>query len=441
MTQQNKTARGGKPAKRSAQYLQTPKGMHDILPVDQPWWDRVRRVSRELADFYSFARIETPILESTDLFTRGVGEETDIIQKEMYVLKTKGGDMLALRPEGTAAVCRAYLEHHLSRNAQPQKLWYDGQFFRHENPQAGRFRQFNQIGFEIIGGQNDPVYDAQIIIIFERLLEELKIKNRTLKINSIGCRVCRPIYKKQLQYAYRQSEKDLCGDCVRRLKTNPLRLLDCKKPECQDAKEKAPNFLDKLCVTCSGHLKGVLEYLDEVGIPYGLDNRLVRGLDYYSRTVFEFGVEGAGSEVGTLPGGGRYDYLMELLGGRLTPAVGGACGIERLIAVMKAQEVKLPPRQPKKVFLMHVGETAKKKSMKIIEDLRVAGISVTESLGRESLRAQLKTADKEGTELALIFGQKEIFEESIIVRNLKTSLQETVPLAKLVEEIKRRAKG
>ena len=415
--------------------------MHDVLPADQPWWDRVSRVVRDLADFYNFGRIETPILESAALFERGVGQDTDMVSKEMYFVKTKGGDVLALRPENTASVVRAYLEHHLSRVSQPQRLWYQGLFFRHENPQAGRFRQFSQVGFEIIGGANDPIYDAQIVMVFSRLLEELKIRNTVLKVNSIGCRVCRPLYKRQLQAHYKRYEKKICADCVYRLKTNPLRLLDCKDEACKGIKEKAPNFFDKLCVTCSNHLKTVLEYLDELAVSYALDNQLVRGLDYYSRTVFEFFVEGPGSEVGALPGGGRYDYLVETLGGRMTPAVGGACGIERLIHVMKAQEVKLPQKNQKKVFLIHVGEQAKKKSLRIIESLRSAGIPVVESLGRESLKAQLKMADREGAELALIFGQREIFEENIIVRNLKNSLQETVALDKLVEEIKRRLRN
>jgi histidyl-tRNA synthetase len=414
--------------------------MHDILPNEQPWFERVHRVARELADFYGFGKIDTPILEFTDLFIRSIGEETDMVGKEMFTLKTKGGDFLALRPENTAGIARAYLEHHLGRAAQPQKLFYYGPFFRHESPQAGRFRQFHQFGFEVIGGLNDPLYDAQIIIIFQRILEDLRIKNIALKVNSIGCRVCRPLYKKQFQSAYRLVEKKICADCQRRLKTNPLRLLDCKKPECQEYKMKAPNFFDKLCVTCSKHLKGVLEYLDEVGVSYGLDNTLVRGLDYYSRTVFEFSVSGPGSEVGSVGGGGRYDYLMELLGGRLTPAVGAAAGVERIIAVMRAQEVKLPAKTVKKVFLIHVGELAKKKSVGIMEQLRAAGISVSEALGKESLKAQLKSADKEGIELALIFGQRELFEGNIIIRNLRTSLQETVPLAKLIEEIKRRSK-
>lgn len=428
-----------KKVKKDGRLLQTPKGMHDILPVDQQYWDRVHKVARDLADFYNFGKIDTPILEHVALFERGVGAETDMIEKEMYIVKTKGGDTLALRPENTAAVMRAYLEHHLGRGAQPQKFFYAGPFFRHENPQAGRYRQFWQLGFEVIGGQNDPIYDAQVILVFQRLLEDLKLKNIVLKMNSIGCRVCRPGYKRALQNYYKPFEKKICADCVVRVKNNPLRLLDCKKEQCQEFKSKAPNFLDKLCTTCSTHLKGVLEYLEELGIQYQLDNQLVRGLDYYSRTVFEYFIDGA--DIGAVGGGGRYDYLAELLGGRLTPAVGAALGMDRIIAAMKAQEVKMPGKNMKKVFLIHVGELAKKKSLRVIEDLRKAGIGVSEALGRESLKAQMKTADKEGFEIALIFGQREIFEESIIIRNLKNSLQETVQLGKLVEEIKHRMKG
>ena len=227
----------------------------------------------------------------------------------MYTLRTKGGDLLALRPEYTPGICRAYLEHGMSRLPQPQKLFYFGPVFRHDRPQLGRYRQFTQIGFEILGGQNDPIYDAEIITIVSNLLAELKIKNPTLKINSIGDRVCRPNYKRQLQNYYKNYEKELCEDCVRRLKTNPLKLLDCKQPQCQPFKEKAPNFLDKLCSTCKAHFRAVLEYLEEVGIAYEVDPRLVRGLDYYNRTVFEFFADGKEAEIGALGGGGRYDYL------------------------------------------------------------------------------------------------------------------------------------
>ncbi len=416
--------------------LRVPRGMHDILPIDQAWWERVEKAVKELADFYNFGRIETPVLEFADLFQRTVGSDTDIIQKEMYVLKTKGGDILALRPEGTAGIARAYLEHGLSSFGQPQKLFYLGPFFRHENPQAGRFRQFYQAGFEIIGGTSDPIYDAQIILIFDRLLKNLKIKNINLIINSIGCKICRPNYKKQLQNYYKRYEKDICDNCESRLKNNPLRLLDCKNEKCVGLREKVPNFLDKICMNCRKHLRAVLEYLDELEIVYNLDNSLVRGLDYYSQTVFEFYADGA--NVGALPGGGRYDYLVESLGGKVTPAVGGAVGIERLIEVMKAQEFKLPAKNNRRVFVVHVGELAKKKSLKVIEELRMAGIPVVEALGKESVKAQLKMADKQGSVLAVIFGQKEIYEESVILRDLRTGLQETVVLAKMVPEIQKR---
>lgn len=415
--------------------------MHDVLPWESPWWDRVSRVARDLADFYGFRKIETPVLEFAKLYEKGSGETTDIVQKEMYTLRTKGGDLLALRPEYTPGIMRAYVEHALSRQGQPQKLFSQGPIFRHDAPQAGRYRQFNQLNFETIGGQSDPIYDAQTILIAQRLLEELRVKNIVLKMNSIGCKICRPIYKRQLQNYYKSFEKKLCPDCVKRAKTNPLRLLDCKDEHCREFKAEAPNVLDKLCVNCSAHFRSVLEYLEEVGVVYELDNRLVRGLDYYNRTVFEMSVAGPGSELGALPGGGRYDYLMEALGGRMTPAVGFACGVERVVEVMKIQEVKLPVKPGKRVFFVHVGDLAKKKSLRVIEDLRKAGILVSETLGRESLQAQLKAANKEGLELALIFGQREVFEESIIVRDLRKSLQETVSLAKLAEEVKKRLKN
>lgn len=412
--------------------------MHDILPADQPYWERIESVVKDLARFYNFRRIEPPVLESAELFRKTIGEETDIVEKEMYVLKTTGGDSLALRPEYTASNMRAYLEHGLSRLGQPQRLYNFGPVFRHDRPQQGRFRQFTQIGFEIIGGVADPVYDTQIIYMTSGLLEELKIRNTVLKMNSIGCKVCKPIYKKQLQSFYKDYEKEICVDCLQRLKTNPLRLLDCKNETCEKLKAKAPNFLDKICATCSNHFKGVLEYLDELKIPYALDNGLVRGLDYYSRTVFEIYAEGVGSEVGALAGGGRYDYLAEFLGGRLTPAVGAALGVERLIAVMKAREIKIPEKQVRRVFVVHAGESAKKKALALIKILHDANIPVAEALARESLKAQLKSAGKEGASLALILGQKEIYESSVIVRDMRTGLQESVPLDKIVEEIKKR---
>lgn len=424
-----------------ARTFQAPKGVHDLLPSDAPYWEKIESVAKDLARSYGFSRLDPPILEFADLYRKTSGEESDVVEKEMYTLRTKGGDVLALRPEFTPGMSRAYLEHGLSRLGQPQKLFTVGPVFRHDRPQLGRYRQFTQANFEILGGVNDPIYDAEIIVIATELLRGIKIKDYALKVNSIGCRICRPIYKKQLFNYYSAHEKELCEDCQRRLKTNPLRLLDCKHDHCEALKGKAPNFLDKLCVTCSAHFKSVLEYLEEAGVTYELDHRLVRGLDYYSRTVFEIYATGKEAEIGALPAGGRYDYLMETIGGHLTPAVGFAAGVERMIAVMKAKEVVPAERKTNRVFVAHAGELAKQKAFALLKQLRDDGILVSEALARESLGAQLKAADKDGTHIALILGQKEIYENTVIVRDLVNGLQEAVPKDKLVAEIKKRLKS
>ncbi len=366
-----------KPKENTIRSFQAPKGMHDILPADQPYWDRIEGIVKDLARSYGFSRLEPPVLEFADLYNKTSGDESDVVAKEMYTLRTKGGDLLALRPEYTPGMARAYLENSLSRLGQPQKLFHFGPVFRHDRPQLGRYRQFTQIGFETHRWSERPASTTPRSSPSMRTFStELKIKNFTLKINSIGCRVCRPLYKKQLLNYYKNHERELCADCVQRLKTNPLRLLDCKEESCVKLKAKAPNFLDKLCSMCTEHFKSVLEYLEEIAIPYELDNHLVRGLDYYSRTVFEMYADGKEAEIGALPAGGRYDYLMEMIGGHLTPAVGAACGVERLIAVMKAKEIALPMRTQKKVFLAHAGDLAKQKAFALLKDLRARGISV-----------------------------------------------------------------
>lgn len=411
--------------------------MRDIVLEDAAVWERVMSVAREVADDYNFSRIETPILEHAEVFERTLGEISDVVQKEMFRVLTRGGDRLVLRPEGTAPIARAYIEHGLSHVSQPLKLFYTGPMFRHEQPQAGRFRQFFQVGFEILGGEPDPLYDAQLIIVFERLLEELKIKNRSIRINSIGCRICRPPYHKKLAEYYRGKEGQLCKDCMRRLESNPLRLLDCKKEQCQVFKNEAPSLLDHLCPACNGHFKSVLEYIEELGLPYVLDPRLVRGLDYYNCTVFEVYAEGFEF---ALIAGGRYDELIEMLGGKPAPAVGGAAGVERLMHVMK-ERVVLSQLKPKhKVYLVAVGNLAKRKSLKVLETLRNAGIPINEALGKGSLDIQLRIANKQLSPLALIFGQKEVYEESIIVRDMKTGVQETVPLARVSQAIQKKLK-
>ncbi|MBI4991743.1 MAG: histidine--tRNA ligase [Candidatus Harrisonbacteria bacterium] len=426
------------------QNLQSPKGMHDILPQEQMWWDKVRKEVDYIADYYNFSRIDTAILERAEIFEKSLGETTDIVEKQMFVFKSRSGDRLALRPEGTASIVRSYVQHGLSHLGQPLKLFYIGPMFRKEQPQSGRFRQFHQAGFEIIGGDDDPVYDAQLILAIYRLLERFKIKNLSLHINSIGCRNCRPVYRKKLLDYYRDLAPKLCKDCRRRMKQNPLRLLDCKNEQCQQYKASTPMILDSLCSNCNKHFKGVLEFLEELKLSYQLDHHLVRGLDYYNRTAFEFFTDSV-AEDGTkfdfaLAGGGRYDYLLELFGSRQSSGVGGAVGMERVIEVMRKTKINLGLRSRQKVFFIHIGDVAKKKSLSLIEELRDAGIPVLESLGKDSLAAQLRSANKENADYALIFGQKEAFEDSIIVRDLKNGVQETVPLRKVVNEVKKRFK-
>lgn len=417
--------------------VQGPKGMHDILPADQPWWDRVNKIAFDLADYYNFLRIETPIIERAEIYEAGVGETSDIVEKQMFGLVKTGNDRYVLRPEATAAIARAYIEHGLQQLGQPLKLFWAGPLFRHEQPQAGRLRQFHQLDFEIISNDDDPVYDAQTALVGFRILEELKIKNVCVIINTIGCKNCRPAFRRELKEYFGEKKDELCADCVRRLAENPLRILDCKKEKEQELKQSAPIIIDHLCAPCHDHFKTVLEYLDELALPYELDHSLVRGLDYYTKTVFEFMSEGVSFALG---GGGRYDYLIELLGGKQTPAVGCAMGVERIIEAMKLQGITISPRTKQRVFLAHIGDLAKRKSLSLVEQLREAHIGVYEALGKDSLKAQLRMADKLGAPLALIFGQKEAFEESVIVRNLKTGAQETIPLKKIGEVVKRKLK-
>lgn len=407
--------------------------MRDILPKDQAVWEKLRRVTRELGGAYGFERIDTPLVESSTLFERGMGETSDVVEKQMFSLKTKDESALTLRPEFTAPVVRAYIEHGMSHWPQPVKLYYIGSLYRHEQPQEGRYREFYQNGFEILGGESDPIYDAQMIIMAHRFLEEMKIQKLSVQVNSIGCKQCRPLYRKKLGDYYKG--KPACKTCKKRLLTNPLRVLDCKEKECDTTKKGAPAMIDSLCVLCRGHFKLVLEYLDEVKVPYILNSHLVRGLDYYNRTVFEVVTEGDDMALG---GGGRYDYLVELLGGKATPAVGFALGLDRVALMIARQGITANEEKSKKAFFVNIGDLAKKKGLGLIESLRRAGVRVEESLGKESLKSQLAMADKKGADIALIFGQMEAFEESIIIRDLKTGAQETVLLIKLVDAVKRK---
>lgn len=431
-----------KKIKKEKLSFQSPKGMHDILPDNQPWWEKVRKSANKISESFNFLRIDTPIIENAEIFERtNIG--TDIVEKQMYFVKTKGGDRLVLKPEGTAAVMRSYLQHGLSRLSQPVKLFYFSPIFRYEQPQAGRFRQHHQVGFEILGGDNDPINDAFVILAIFRLIEEFKIKNLIIQINSIGCRQCRSAYAKKLQEYYKAYKNEICKDCKIRLPVRPLRLLDCKNEKCVPIKLDAPVLIDKLCSSCKSQLKSVLEHLDNLSLPYSVNPYLVRGLDYYNGPVFEIFSESkneAGELISgyALGSGGRYDALSEMLGNGKVYAVGGGVGIERIIETMKAQGIQGLAKSEPKVFLVHIGEEAKKKNLVIFEELRKAGIKSEESFTKDSLNSQLRSADKEHADIALILGQKEVFEETIIIRNMKTGMQEAVPLAKVVEEVKKR---
>ncbi len=411
------------------------------MPDDQVYFKRINKVVEGVSDYYGFLKIETPILELAEVFTKSVGQDTDIVEKEMYTFRTKGGDLVSLRPEGTASVMRSYIEHGMFNLPQPVKFWYTGPFFRYERPQAGRFRQFHQFGFEAIGEKN-PAIDGQVIQMSYDVLKELGFKNTKIEVNSIGDSECRPYFKKILISYFRSRRSSLCSDCQRRLKENPLRILDCKEEKCQRVRAGAPQIIDHLCESCHAHFKQVLEFLDELELPYTLNPYLVRGLDYYTKTVFEIVEIGEdGLSQGSLVGGGRYDNLSKVLGGRDVPACGSAGGIERIVSVMKSREMKTGKKdEDAKIFLAQLGQLAKRKSLKLFEEFRDAKIPVAESFSKDSLKTQLRTANKMNIRWVLIFGQKEALEDFITLRDMDTGVQREIKLDKVVAEMKAKLK-
>ena len=424
--------------------FQIPSGMHDILPEDQQYFQKIQEICENIAGFYEFEKIDTPIVEEAELFSKGIGLSTDIAEKQMYTLKTKGGDLLALRPEGTASVARAYIEHNMFNLPQPLKLWYFGPFFRYERPQAGRFRQFWQFGFEVFG-ESSPIIDAQIIQVFYNILKELKFKNLIVEVNSIGCHHCRSYYRKLLMSYLKSREVSLCSNCRRRLRENPLRVLDCKDEKCQRIISHAPQMIDHLCDECKDHFKCVLEFLDELGLPYSLNPYLVRGLDYYTKTVFEIFPESLDKEdkeqkskASALVGGGRYDNLVKSLGGRDSPACGGSGGVERIIQEAKEKSIKWTTKKKNPcIFLAQLGDLAKKKSLVVAEQFREANIPILESFSKDSLKTQLGRADKLGVKYCLVLGQKEALGGTIIVRDMKTGEQKSMKIEKIIEWAKK----
>lgn len=433
--------KAAKKTKSKDSALQSVKGMRDFIGDQVFVYQGFCEKAAEIALYYGFKPIETPILEKEDVFTRGLGQDTDVVSKEMFTLKTKGGDHLVMRPEGTASVMRAYIENGMQSWPQPVMLYYSGPFFRHENPQRGRYRQFYQFGLEILGSPKS-ILDATIIKLTTTILEESGFNNYTLKVNSIGDADCRNIYRRELTNYYKKNLKNVCADCRERIKTNPLRLLDCKNPMCQEVKKEAPETIASLCGPCKAHFKEVLEYLDAMGIPYEIDSALVRGLDYYSRTVFEVFVISESEDGGQLPlaigGGGRYDYLAKSLGiKKEIPAVGVSIGVDRLVEL--PSYVKHAPRIVKKpkVFFIQLSFDAKLRSFEVIEALRKARISLTHSISKDSLSAQLAIAEKMNVPYTIILGQKEALEGTVIVRNMDTRSQDTVKIEKLADYLKK----
>jgi histidyl-tRNA synthetase len=418
--------------------IQAPRGVHDILPEEQKYWDKIYAVVSQVLPSYGFKKIDVPIFEDARLYLRGTGQSTDIVQKEMYTFKKGESEMLALRPEFTPGIARAYIEHGMKNLSQPVKLYTFGPVFRHDKPQAGRYRQFHQINWEILGDES-PISDVQVIQVFINILKKLNLRKYTLYTNSIGCPICVSRYKKALINYYHSRQSRICADCKKRYQENPLRLLDCKNESCKKFISKAPQMIDFLCEECHNHFKGVLEFLDDLEIPYQLNPQLVRGIDYYTKTVFEFYEESKEAlSQGAIMGGGRYDNLVEMFKGKPTPGVGAAAGIERIINIIRKQDIKVTEKEKPKVFLVQLGDLGQKKCLKLFEEFQAKGIRIGETLSKPSIKAQLKVADKEGAEIALIMGQREAIEGTIIVKDMKTSAQETIPLHKVINEVKKR---
>lgn len=420
------------PVTRSKGTPQSLRGMKDILPQEQKYWRHVRKTAENLSLAYGFDRIDTPILEPTSLFVRSVGTQTDVVEKEMFSFQDRGGDNVSLRPEGTASVARAYINHGMLNQPQPVKMYYIGPMFRYERPQQGRYRQHHQFGVEVFGDEN-PVLDAEVALLAYLFYKEIGISS-VVHINSLGCDECRPTYREELINYYRPKRAHLCDDCKRRMSKNPLRLLDCKNEGCAALREAAPQIVDSLDDACKEHLMRVLEYLDDLMVPYVLNPHLVRGFDYYTRTVFELKPED-GESKNSLGGGGRYDNLIEQLGGRETPACGFGIGLERAILQMKAEEIEPSDETIPDVFVAQLGDNARRKAFAMFEELRAAGMKIAGNFTKNSLKAQLEIANRLGARYTVILGQQEVIDGTILVRDMESGMQEIVDYKKAVSEL------
>ncbi len=407
------------------------RGFNDVLPSEIRKWQFVEETARQVFEGFGFSEIRIPILERTELFSRGIGEATDIVEKEMYTFTDRSGNSLTLRPEATASMSRAYLEHQMYTFDPVAKLYCMGPMFRYERPQKGRYRQFYQIDAEVFGVEN-PMVDAEVIIMLLHFLGRVGLENLELQINSLGCRNCRPRYREELQRYFKGRSFKLCEDCQRRLETNPLRIFDCKVESCKEAIADAPKVMDFLCEDCEKHFELVKQYLQMAGITYVLNPRMVRGLDYYTRTAFEVVSYGLGAQ-NAVTGGGRYDNLFQEIGGLDIPGIGFAIGVERLVSLLpKEKEFSRYPA----VFIAALGEKGSREGFRIANQLHLEGIWAEIDYEGKSLKSQMRRADKLSAQYTLILGEEELNKGKVVLRNMKDKSQEEISIDQIVEVLK-----
>ena len=410
-----------------------PRGTEDILPVDIHIWQYIESTVRDICANFGYKEIRTPVFESTELFKRGVGGATDIVQKEMYTFTDKGERSVTLRPEGTASVVRSFIENGLYNLPQPTKLYYLISCYRYEKPQKGRLREFNQFGVECFGS-NEPACDAEIISLAITLLEKLGITGLKLNINSIGCLECRTEYNKKLISYFNEHKGNLCETCVTRLSKNPMRILDCKSQVCSGIAGDAPKMIDNLCAGCQAHFEKTREHLDSCSIKYSINPDIVRGLDYYTKTVFEITSDALGAQ-SALCGGGRYDGMVEELGGSPTPGIGFALGLQRLILILKSQEIPVPLTKQTEIFIASIGESAGIEAQKLVFNLRKNGISAERDLLGRGLKPQMKYADKLNAKYSLVLGDDEIVSRRANLKNMLTGESREISIDNILQEV------
>ncbi len=415
-----------------AQKITGPRGTQDVSPYDSYKWLLLENKLREIVDQYGFKEIRTPTFEHTELFLRGIGDTTDVVNKEMYTFEDKGKRSITLRPEGTASTVRSTLEKGILNEGLPLKAYYILSCFRYEKPQAGRLREFHQLGIELFGAQ-DYTADAEVIATGAKILHDLGLKAVKLNINSIGCPNCRPKYHEKLKEYFAGRIDEMCDDCKARFEKNPLRLLDCKEEKCSAIAKDAPIVIDNLCDECHDHFEGLKKTLDAMGVEYTINPKIVRGLDYYTKSVFEFVYDGIGSQ-GTVCGGGRYDGLFEELGGNHTPAVGFGMGIERLLLTLEAEGISLGNDSVPDIFFANIGEEAKVYAFAMAEKARYEGLRAQSDLMARSLKAQMKYADKIGAKYTVVLGDDEIANKTAVAKNMATKEQITLDLTKSIKE-------